>query len=59
MNNTIIFGNGVELVGIKEFLKRFVIVRGVGPRLYLEFLFRGNNVDNLCPGRDVIALRNL
>ena len=29
MNNTIIFGNGVELVGIKEFLRRFVIVRGV------------------------------
>ena len=38
MNNTIIFG------------KRFVIVRGVGPRLYLKFLFRGNNVYNFCPG---------
>ena len=38
MNNTIIFG------------KRFVIVRGVGPRLYLRFLFRRNNVDTFCPG---------
>ena len=59
MNNTIIFGNGVELVGIKELLKRFVIVRGVGLRLYLKFLFRGINVDNLCPGRDVMELGRL
>ena len=36
MNNTIIFGIGLELVGIKEFLKRFVIVREAGPRLYLK-----------------------
>ena len=59
MNNTIIFGNGVKLVGIKEFLRRFVIVRGVGPMLYLKFPFRGNNVDNLCPGRDVMEFRSL
>ena len=29
MNKTITFGNGVDLVGIYEFLKRFAIVRGV------------------------------
>ena len=27
-----------HMLRIKEFLKRFVIVRGVGPRLYVEFL---------------------
>ena len=42
------------MLGIKEFLKRFVIVCGVRPRLYLKFLFSGNNVDSLCPGRDVM-----
>ena len=40
------------MLGIKEFLKRFVILRGVGPRLYLTF--RDNNFDSLCPGRDVM-----
>ena len=38
---------------ISEFLRQFVLVRGVRPRLYLNFLFRGNDVDNLCPGLDV------
>ena len=41
--------------GIKEFLRQFVLVRGVGPRLYLNLFFRGNDVDNLCPGRDVMG----
>ena len=40
--------------GIKELLRQIVLVRGVGPRLYLNLLFRGNDVDNLCPGRDVM-----
>ena len=40
--------------GIKEFLRQFVLVRGVGPRLYLNFVFRCNDVDNLCPGLDVM-----
>ena len=40
--------------GIKEFLRQFVLERGVGPRLFLNFLFRGSDVDDLCPGRDVI-----
>ena len=39
---------------ISEFLRQFVLVGGVGPRLYLNFLFRGNDVENLCPGRDVM-----
>ena len=39
---------------ISEFLRQFVLVRGVGLRLYLNFLFRGNDVDNFCPGRDVM-----
>ena len=47
------------MLGIKEFLKRFVIVGGVGPRLYLKFIVWGYNVDNLCPGRDVLELRSL
>ena len=45
--------------GIREFFRQFVIVRGVGPRLYLKFLSRGNDVDNLCHGRDVMELRSL
>ena len=40
--------------GIEEFLGHFVLVRSVCPRLYLNFLFRGNDVENLCPGRDVM-----
>ena len=32
-------GNNFRKIGIKEFLKRFVIVRGVGPMLYLKFPF--------------------
>ena len=40
--------------GIKKFLRQFVVVRGVGPKIYLNFLLRGNDVDNLFPGRDVM-----
>ena len=54
MNKTITLANGVDLVGIYEFLKRFAIVRGVGPMLYLKFLFRGNNVDHVFPRREVM-----
>ena len=42
------------MLRIKEFLKEFVIVRVVVPRMYQKFLFRGNNADSLCPGRDVM-----
>ena len=60
MNNTIIFGNVVELVGIKKVFKAICDrSRRIGPRLYLKFLFRGKMVDNLSPGRDVMELRSL
>ena len=35
-----------------------MIARGVGPRLDLKFLLRGNNVDSLCPGPEVMELRS-
>ena len=46
--------NSKRMRGIKEFLRQFVLERGVGPRLYLNFLFWGSDVDDLCPGRDII-----
>ena len=39
--------------GKKEFLRQFVLVRGLGPKLYFNFLLRGNDVDNLYRGSDI------
>ena len=51
------------MLGIKEFLKRFVHMRGVVLvlgclKLCLKFLFGGNSVDSLCPGHDVMELKS-
>lgn len=54
----------MHILGIKVFLKRLVLQRGIVKvlghlRLYLEFLLADSNNESLCLGHDLIESKSL